>query len=241
MATSSTRSVFPEPEPRFGACGTAIHNRFFIYCGFQQSFRGLRFRDLPHTFQVETFNADTTKWTQGSTTGPNPPGLWDSACTSIGSKLFSYGGRSGESFTNALCELDTTTMQWRQLQPLNPSEGPMKKGDARMIALSSNLLCVIGGYGIPSGTIHPASKFTKNSRRSDGRGYTNEVHVYNTETSMCQLDAVNYSFYNSLSSRPGRIIPKLLPIMLFLNIHPIIPSPSSYYSQLFFVNFHLCQ
>ena len=215
MATSSTRSVFPEPEPRRGACGTAIHNRFFLYRGFQQSFRGLSFRDLPQTFQVETFNADTTKWTQMPITGANPPGLWDSACTSIGSKIFSYGGWSGGSFTDALCELDTTTMQWRQLQPLNPSEGPMRKKDAGMIALSSNLLCVIGGYGIPSGTIHPASKFTKSSRFSDGRGCTNEVHVYNTETSMCQLDAVNYSFYNSLSSRPGRIIPKRLPIMLF--------------------------
>ena len=76
----------------------------------------------------------------------------------------------------------------------------MKKQDARMIALSSNLLCVIGGHGIPSGTIHPSSKFIKDSRFTDGRGWTNEVHVYNTETSMCQLDAVNYSFNNSLSS-----------------------------------------
>ena len=200
MATSPTRSIFPEPKPRRGACGTAIHNRFFIYRGFQQSFGGLSFRDLPHTFQVETFNADTTKWTQMPTTGPNPPGLWNSACTSIGSKLFSYGGWTGESYTDTLHELDTTTMQRRQLQPLNPSEGPMKKHSAGMIALSSNLLCVIGGYGIPSGTIHPASQFIKNSRHSDGSGWTNEVHVYNTETSMCQLDAVNYSFYNSLSS-----------------------------------------
>ena len=200
MATSSTRSVFPEPEPRFGACGTAIHNRFFIYHDFQQSFRGLSMRDLPQTFQVDTFNADTTKWTQMPTTGPNPPGLMYSACTCIGSKIFSHGGWTGKSFTDTLHEVDTTTMQWRQLQPLNPSEGPMKKQDARMIALSSNLLCVIGGWGIPSGTINPLSKFTKDSRYSDGRGWTNEVHVYNTETSMCQLGAVKYSFYNSLSS-----------------------------------------
>ena len=183
MATSPTKSVFPEPEPRRGACGTAIHNSIFIYRGFQQSFRGLnRFPCISH---VETFNADTTKWTQMSTTGPNPPGLMYSACTSIGSKLFSYGGWTGESYTDALCELDTTTMQWSQLQPLNPSEGPMRKRKAGIVALSSNILCVIGGYGIPSGTIHPASKFIKDSRHSDGRGWTNEVHVYNTETSMC--------------------------------------------------------
>ena len=239
MATSSTRSVFTEPEPRRGGCGTAIHNRFFIYRGFQQSFRGLS--TFPRKSHVETFNSNTTKWTQESTTGPNPPGLMYSACTSIGSKLFSYGGWTGRSYTDALCELDTTTMQWRQLQPLNPSEGPMKKRNAGMIALSSNMLCVIGGWGIPSGTIHPLSKFTKDSRYSDGRGWTNEVHVYNTETRMCQLEAVNYSFYNSLSSRPGWIIPKPLPIMLILNIHPNIPSTSSYYSQLSLVNFHLCQ
>ena len=192
MAASSTRSVFSEPKPRWGAYGTAIHNRFFIYSGWMQSFRGLSLHDLPQTFQVETFNADRTKWNQMPTTGPNPPGLNRSACTSIGSKIFSYGGWTWESYTDALCELDTTTMQWRQHQPLNPSEGPMRKSDAGMIALSSNLLCVIGGYGIPSGTIRPMSKFTKDSRYSDGRGWTNEVHVYNTETSMCQLDAVNY-------------------------------------------------
>ena len=180
MATSHTRSVFPEPEPRWHACGTAILNRLFVYRGFQQSFRGLR--TFPQISHVKIFDVNTTKWTEMATTGTNPPALWASACTNIGSNLYSFGGRTGPSYTNALHELETTTMHWKQLQQLNPSEGPMRKSSCGMIATSSNTLCVVGGFGLPTGSLQAGSRFIKEPQYTDGRGYTNEVHSYSLTT-----------------------------------------------------------
>ena len=180
MATSHTRSVFQEPEPRLAACGTAILNRLFDYRGLMQSFRGLSI--FPQISHVKIFDVNTTKWTEMATTGTNPHALWNAACTSIGSKLFSFGGVTGPSFTNALHELETTTMHWKQLQPLNPSEGPMRKSAYGMIATSSNTLCVVGGWGIPTGSIQAGSRFIKDPQYTDGTGYTNEVHSYSLTT-----------------------------------------------------------
>ena len=183
MATSHTRPVFPEPEPRWGACGTAILNRLFVYRGLLQSFRGLC--TIPQISLVKIFDVNTTKWTEMATTGTNPPALWSSACTSIGSKLYSYGGMTGPSRSNALHELETTTMHWKQLQPLNPSEGPMMKSLCGMIATSSSTLCAVGGFGLPTGSLQAGSRFIKSPRQTDGSGYTNEVHSYSLTTGTC--------------------------------------------------------
>ena len=45
-----------------------------------------------------------------------------------------------------------------------------------MIAFGRKLL-LFGGYGIPSGPTQPGEKF-KSSNFSDGRGWTNELHLF---------------------------------------------------------------
>ena len=51
----------------------------------------------------------------------------------------------------------------------------------RMVTYDETLLC-FGGYGIPSSTTQPGAEFTKNSRFTDGGGWTNEVHAYDLRT-----------------------------------------------------------
>ena len=180
MAGSARKTNFYEPEPRRRACGTNVGNRFFTYRGRLQSFKLLNtFPRLPH---VEIFNtAESAQWTQRTTTGTNPPGLWGIACTAIGHLLYTYGGWTGSGFSGALNELDASTLNWRELTPLNPSEGPMRKASCGMISINDKTLCIVAGYGIPNATIQPGSQFVKDSRYTDGRGYTNELHTYNLE------------------------------------------------------------
>ena len=46
-----------------------------------------------------------------------------------------------------------------------------------MVTYDETLLC-FGGYGYPSGITQPGAEFTKNSKYTDGSGWTNEVHAY---------------------------------------------------------------
>ena len=39
-------------------------------------------------------------------------------------------------------------------------------------------LAVIGGYGIPTGPTQPGSSFVKSTRYTEGRGWTNEIHIF---------------------------------------------------------------
>ena len=41
-----------------------------------------------------------------------------------------------------------------------------------------NHLLILGGYGYPSGPTQPGAEFIKDSRHTDGVGWTNEVHSY---------------------------------------------------------------
>ncbi len=72
-------------------------------------------------------------------------------------------------------------MSWSQLLPQHDN-GPMRKYSCEMIH-HNNTLIVIGGYGTPSGELQSGSQFTKDKRYQDGRGWTNEIHMYNISQS----------------------------------------------------------
>ena len=46
-----------------------------------------------------------------------------------------------------------------------------------MIAFDKKLL-LFGGYGYPSHSTQPGAKFIMNSKSSGGRGWTNELHLF---------------------------------------------------------------
>ena len=54
--------------------------------------------------------------------------------------------------------------------------GPMRKAGCGMVHFHHDKLAVIGGYGYPTGPPQPGSTFINVG--TDGRGATNEIHVF---------------------------------------------------------------
>ena len=54
----------------------------------------------------------------------------------------------------------------------------MAKTRCGMVSCGEGQLCVFAGYGLPTGPLQPGSTFIKNTRFTDGRGWTNELHLY---------------------------------------------------------------
>ena len=129
-------------------------------------------------FVVEIFDPYSELWEQRQVTGDAPsPGTYGAASASFHDNLFSFGGTDGRQRFNTVHRLDTEKLCWSQVSPQNADGAPMPKSACGMIAYG-NSLGVFGGYGVPRGPTEPQS-FMKNTRFTDGRGWTNEFHMYN--------------------------------------------------------------
>ncbi len=130
---------------------------------------------------VQIYECSTESWKELATTGTPPPGIYACATAYSDHILYLFGGRDGTSFYASLHQLDTRSMTWSQLSPQHDS-GPMRKFSCQIIH-HNNTLIVIGGYGIPSGELQSGSQFTENKLYQDGRGWANEIHMYNISQS----------------------------------------------------------
>ena len=172
-----------EPSPRAGHYDCSIGDNIYVGFGFTGDSSTAAMRELSR--QVEVYDCYSKTWVQRKTTGTPPPGLVWGACTSIKNKLYTYSGGDGDSlYTGTLIQLDTSTMEWKLL---TSDIGPMKKRGAGMIALNGEQLAVLGGYGIPTSPTQPGSSFVRNCSRSDGRGWTDEFHIFNISNGMLLL------------------------------------------------------
>ena len=135
---------------------------------------------------VEQFDPCTEVWCQRSTVGTPHPGLQRVACTwsHDGNDLFMYGGYGlGEDFASrthgVLSRLNIKTLTWTLLCPEAFVGGPMKKYSSGMFMFKyGDKVAVIGGYGFPTGPIQPGATFTRSTRYTDGRRWSNECHVF---------------------------------------------------------------
>ena len=174
-----------EPSPRFLHGAAAVRGRCYLWGGRVQDLSESGRRKLASA--VEIFDPHLETWEEHPTTGVPPPGLYGGACTSLLDSLYWFGGDDGSSYYNSLHRLDTTTLEWREVQPLNQADGPMRKIGCRMVSFLQDKLVVFGGYGIPTGPTQPGAMFTKDTRYTDGRGWSNEVHVFTTTEGMWTL------------------------------------------------------
>ena len=129
-------------------------------------------------------------WSQLNTTRTPHPGLVAAACASYGEHVYMYGGLN-HNIEGVLSCLNMKTLIWSRLCPAGTAGGPMGKGACGMVHFHHDKLAVIGGYGIPSGPTQPGSSFIRNTPtqpgssfirntyKTDGRGWTNEIHVFN--------------------------------------------------------------
>ena len=175
------------PEPHYGSGATAVGQSVLMYRGALRSYQGKSEWTLPS--HCEVFDGDASEWIRLDTIGCNPKAFWAFGITSIGDHIYYYGGNDGKAFSDQLLELDTQTMEFKELIPHNSTEGPMKKQNCGLVSLRNERLLVWGGYGIPT-TTQPGSRFVRNTDRTDGRGWTNELHCYDIKSGMDMYNAM---------------------------------------------------
>ena len=163
-----------EPSPRWGHHSAAVGGQLYVWGGRTKDFDKEK-SEL--SVSVHSFNQCMETWQTRATTGKHPPGLCDGACTSSGHHLYVYGGWDGSHHHDSLHQLDTDSLVWSQL----PS-GPIRKSGCGMVSYEDRLI-VFGGHGIPSGPTQPGAEFIKDSMFIDGRGRTNELHLFDMQKS----------------------------------------------------------
>ena len=161
-----------EPLPRLRHISSRVGSKVVVQGGRTNDFSEKSRQHLSSV--VEIFDLYSESWEQRPVTGDAPsPGTYDSANASLHDDLFSFGGYDGRP-SNTLRRLNTEKLCWSQVSPQNADGAPMPKTGCGMIAFG-NGLGVFGGYGVPRGPTEPQS-FIKDT---DGRGWTNEFHIYN--------------------------------------------------------------
>ena len=169
-----------EPMPRYFHVSQSVGSKVLVRGGRTKDFSEQHLSSV-----VELFDPYSELWEQKQVEGDIPsPGTQLEASASVNNDLFSFGGLDGSGkYINALRKLDTKTWRWRQLSPQNAEGAPMPKVGCGMGAFGDSL-GVFGGRGIPRGPTQPGS-FIKDTRCTDGSGWTNEFHLYNLTDGMC--------------------------------------------------------
>ena len=151
-----------------------------MYGGHVENFKTIK-AQLTKTIQV--YDSFIEAWREIPTTGAPPAGLLDDAASYSDHSLYIYGGSDRKSYHASLHQLDTRSYTWTQLSSQHQN-GPMRKHGCNMIHHGNSLL-IVGGYGFPSGELQAGSQFIKRTKHKDGRGMTNEIHMFNISEGNC--------------------------------------------------------
>ena len=168
-----------EPKPRYGHCSALVEGKWITYGGDFGADGGVA--DPPTS--VDVFDPDKEEWTQTGTSGKPPSGVYGAACVAVGPLLYHIGGSDDDNRYNTVHCLDTTTMEWRELQPSNPQAAPMKKGGLGGLSYK-NKIVTVGGHGVLPINHQPGVEYVPDPK-NEGDGWTNEVVCYDTEQSEC--------------------------------------------------------
>ena len=165
-----------EPLPRLHHISCRVGSKVVVQGGWTKDFSEESRQHLSSI--VEIFDPYSELWEQRQVTGDAPtPGTYLAASASLHDDLFLFGGTDGRQLFNTVHRLNTEKLCWSQIFPQNADEAPMPKTACGMIAFGKSL-GVFGGYGVPKAPTGPQS-FIKSTISTDGRGWTNEFHIYN--------------------------------------------------------------
>ena len=168
-----------EPIAREAHASFAVDGEVYVYV-WGGATRGSSENDRLAPSRIEQFDPYLEVWDQLSTVGTPHPGFSDAVCTSFGEHVYMYGGYNvGKGIQDGILScLDTKTLAWSMLSPARTAGGPMSKTGCGIVHFHHDKLAVIGGYGVPTGPTQPGSLFIRNIMFTDGRGWTNEIHIF---------------------------------------------------------------
>ena len=125
---------------------------------------------------IEVFDHYLEQWRKLKITGNPPKGLYvGGCCVSPSGDLYVYGGSDGSFARGGLYKL--SSLNWSQLSGVN---GPMKV-DCGIACFNKKKIAVIGGYEPPPVSLQPGASFIKDKRFTSGNGWTNEIHIFDTD------------------------------------------------------------
>ena len=104
-------------------------------------------------------------------------------------RIYHFGGYNGHSNHNSLHCLNTATLEWTEIHSQTPGNQPMPKSACGMVTYHDETvgvtsIAVLAGYGTPVTPIQPGSTFIPSTEFTDGRGWTNEFHLFNLTNGM---------------------------------------------------------
>ena len=179
MAVSpfSQSAMAQQPPARMFHTSVAYKGRVYMWGGRTVDWSPGQQKTVANTVYI--FDTTSELWLSRVTTGPPHPGLYRHASLLIGDVIHFFGGSDGKSFYNSLHQLDLEQLMWRNAQPRHTSHAPMRKANCGMASFGQDKLVLFAGYGFPSGDNH--EWFMPDRRVKDGRGWCNELHLYDTE------------------------------------------------------------
>ena len=136
--------------------------------------------------EIEIIDVLSETWKTRTATGAPPPGLYDGACTVVSETLYHFGGTDSHSWYNTLHCLDTLSLNWRELHghAQSPADQPMPKTGCGLVTYTDTAsLTLFAGYGIPRHPAQTGAQFV-HSTNYPGRGWTNELHLFNLTNGM---------------------------------------------------------
>ena len=170
-----------EPLARFWHCSVLIEGKLYTYGGRY----GVAGTPATPPTVIEVLDLATDRWQQQHTLGTPPPGFIGVACVAVGMHLYTFGGYNTGNYFNTIHDLNTRTLTWSEVQPINPGEAPMAKCGAAMICYAGKILVTFGGYGVlPSPLLcHPGAQYIS-SKKFGRYGWTNELCCFDSYLSM---------------------------------------------------------
>ena len=130
-----------EPTARFLHAAIGVEEKLFIWGGYGGKIR-------IQTSTLETFNVSTLQWEKPrQLNGSLPDGLHNAAVTSDSEYAYSYGGITGSTRFNSLHEINTRTLQCRELLPNSSSHAPQKTSGCRTVHFRKKLVVYGGSTG----------------------------------------------------------------------------------------------
>ena len=137
------------------------------------------------TSNIQHFTPSTGQWVSRATTGTPPLGVSGYSCTAIDDQLYYFGGscRHGHCYHNNITQLDTVSLQWRELEPTDATRPVMMRGKGGMISFEHDgvhHLLMIGGLGSKPAVQLPHYKY---NRLLCGKWCTSEHSIYNLSLS----------------------------------------------------------
>ena len=169
--------AYYEPHARWGHWTALINGKLYTYGG---CYPGIS-REPPSV--VELFDVATELWVQSPTSGPPPPGFIDAVCVVMGENCYHFGGRNGVDYFNGIHKLNSHTLIWKELKPMNPHAAPMCKAGTCMVSFSERYLVTFAGYGTLPEHPHRGAEYVPDPKFGGRRGWTNELLVFDTSSS----------------------------------------------------------